>query len=495
MGILMSNRNENILPEVFLSESDASRAVSNMVKLGTARKIGPRIYTRNMSEPVEIIVARSRWQIVGMLAPGGVIGFRTALESHPAEDGSVFVTCGYKKITELPGLRIVRIPGSGPVEGDMPFIGGLHMASPSRLLLENLSHTKAREGATKAAGQKAVEEKLTSILRIKGERELNRIRDLARTIAADIGLEKEFQLLDRLIGSLLQTREADLKSPVARAYSSGEPYDPARLEQFEALRSALARTVLRSRNRTYEPGPAFYNESFFDAYFSNFIEGTEFEVDEALGIVFSGVIPQSRPEDAHDILGTWRVVGNLAELQRTPSDIASFIELLRSRHTSILEGRPDKRPGELKEKGNRAETTYFVAPELVKGTLAQGFSFYNSLSDPLARALFMMYLVSEVHPFDDGNGRTARAMMNAELVAAGVCRIIIPSVYRNEYIASLKLLSNHKDPAAFLRVMDLAQDFVSRIDFSDLASARHILERCNAFERPADTVKLMMPSS
>jgi len=25
--------------------------------------------------------------------------------------------------------------------------------------------------------------------------------------------------------------------------------------------------------------------------------------------------------------------------------------------------------------------------------------------------------------------------------------------------------------------------------------ARHILERCNAFERPADTVKLMMPSS
>jgi Fic family protein len=171
------------------------------------------------------------------------------------------------------------------------------------------------------------------------------------------------------------------------------------------------------------------------------------------------------------------------------------MELLRSRHTSILEGRPDKRPGELKEKGNRAGTTYFVAPELVKGTLAQGFSFYNSLSDPLARALFMMYLVSEVHPFDDGNGRTARVMMNAELVAAGVCRIIIPSLYRNEYIASLKLLSNHKDPAAFLRVMDVAQDFVSRINFSDLASARHILERCNAFERPADTVKLMMPSS
>jgi Fic family protein len=181
-------------------------------------------------------------------------------------------------------------------------------------------------------------------------------------------------------------------------------------------------------------------------------------------------------------------------MRRTPSDVAVSLELLRSRHASILEGRPDKRPGELKEKGNRAGTTYFVAPELVKGTLAHGFEFYNSLSEPLARALFMMYLVSEVHPFDDGNGRTARAMMNAELVAANVCRIIIPSVYRNEYISSLKLLSNHKDPTAFLRVMDVAQNFVSRIDFTDLASARHIMEQCNAFERPAEMVRLIMPA-
>jgi hypothetical protein len=41
--------------------------------------------------------------------------------------------------------------------------------------------------------------------------------------------------------------------------------------------------------------------------------------------------------------------------------------------------------------------------------------------------------------------------------------------------------------------MDAAQEFVSRIDFSDLAAARQILERCNAFERPADNVRLMMP--
>ena len=122
------------------------------------------------------------------------------------------------------------------------------MASPSRLLLENLSHTKERDGATKATGKKVVEEKLTSILRIKGETELNRIRDLARTISTAISLEKEFQLLDRLIGSLLQTREADLKSQVARSYSNGEPYDPVRLDQNLAEEQRLLHTYNSSGN-------------------------------------------------------------------------------------------------------------------------------------------------------------------------------------------------------------------------------------------------------
>ena len=78
----MTTRNKNILQEVFISERDTSRAVSRMIQQGTARKIGPRLYTSNMSESVEVIVARNRWQIVGMLVPGGVIGFRTARRSE-----------------------------------------------------------------------------------------------------------------------------------------------------------------------------------------------------------------------------------------------------------------------------------------------------------------------------------------------------------------------------------------------------------------------------
>src|SRR3546814_14230139 len=99
-----------------------------------------------------------------------------------------------------------------------------------------------------------------------------------------------------------------------------------------------------------------------------------------------------------------------------------------------MDGRPDKNPDAFKTKVNRAGETVFVAPDLVTGTLERGFAFVQALAEPFQRAAFMMFLVSEVHPFTDGNGRTARIMMNAELVAGGEERIIIPTAYRTDSI-------------------------------------------------------------
>ena len=66
---------------------------------------------------------------------------------------------------------------------------------------------------------------------------------------------------------------------------------------------------------------------------------------------------------------------------------------------------------QFKGEENRAGLTVFVAPDLVPGTLAEGFALYRSQESPFERAVYMMFLVSEVHPFADGNGRIARVMM------------------------------------------------------------------------------------
>src|SRR5690606_20458161 len=126
---------------------------------------------------------------------------------------------------------------------------------------------------------------------------------------------------------------------------------------FETLFAAIRETIPIPRPAPERSSAANANLVFFEAYFSNFIEGTEFSVEEAEDIVFRGVIPQERPDDAHDILGTYRIISDTAEMKTLPADFAQFLDLLRRRHAAIMEGRPDKNPGAFKTKVNRAGET------------------------------------------------------------------------------------------------------------------------------------------
>jgi len=56
-------------------------------------------------------------------------------------------------------------------------------------------------------------------------------------------------------------------------------------------------------------------------------------------------------------------------------------------------------------------------------------------------------------------------MMNAELVAAGESRIILPAVYRNNYLIALKALSQNNHTAALPLVLDFVQRYTAAVDF------------------------------
>ena len=98
-----------------------------------------------------------------------------------------------------------------------------------------------------------------------------------------------------------------------------------------------------------------------------------------------------------------------------------------------MEGRPYYLPGEFKNKNNHAGNTYFVDFTLVRGTLEQGFEYYKALRDPFAKAAYIMFLISEVHPFIDGNGRTGRIFMNWWRVKNGLPILVIKETARQEY--------------------------------------------------------------
>jgi len=93
----------------------------------------------------------------------------------------------------------------------------------------------------------------------------------------------------------------------------------------------------------------------------------------------------------------------------------------------------------------------------------------------------MMFLVSEVHPFLDGNGRIARVMMNADLVVAGESKIMIPTVYRDDYIGALRRLTRRSDPDAYIRMMERAHEFSENVYGDNRDEMETYLQSCNAF--------------
>jgi predicted nucleic acid-binding protein len=480
-------------PDLVLASDWRRATLSAAVKQGRLRRIAQGYYTPS-SDPDEAVVRRNWATVLAHTLPGAVIVDRSARTGTPGPDGVLYVDHPRSRPLVLPGLTIIPRRGPGPLPGDQE-LDGFVLSSPARALLDNLTGSGARY-----LTQPEVEEWIVDLATRRGEGRLNPLRDTARELSGRLGADAAFERLQALIRAALSTGPATgMSSPALVASAAGWPYDRERLALFGRFAAGL-------RERSPEVVPDLPEVAsrrrllaFYEAYFSNYIEGTEFTVDEAARIVFEGDVPSDRPADAHDVLGTYRLVADDAEMHLVPRTPDELVELAKHRHSTVMEGRPDKGPGQFKSAANRAGVTVFVAPRLAEGTLRAGFETGAGIADPFARAVFMMFLVAEVHPFTDGNGRVARIMMNAELVASGQVRIVIPTVFRSEYLAALKNATNSSSPDALASVLGFARRYTAQVDFSSRATADHDLARTNAFVEPEvselNNIRLRLPSA
>jgi hypothetical protein len=495
---MISSRQRNLtLPEILFSSSDPSqsRSLSRMIKEGVIRKIAPKVYSSNLLDAPEKIILRNIYPIIGRLYPGSVLSFRSALETKLSPNKNLYLTYRYKNNVELPGVTLRFSKGPGPVEDDMPLNGGLYLAQEARALLENLSVSRTQKDENKILPKQELEKILDSIIQVQGEEAINKIRDKARDLAVQLSYTTEFKKLDTLIGAMLSTRPSTkLVSPIAKARAAGLPYDAHRLELFNTLFSDLRSDIFPLRPDPNTAPKAFADIAFFESYFSNYIEGTKFKLEDAKSIILSGKIMPHRSADSHDILGTYQIVANRSEMNKVPTTPEEFIALMQSRHRIVLRARREMNPGELKLRNNMAGDVVFVDFKLVRGTLNQSFPLYKALSNPFSKAVFMLFIVSEIHPFDDGNGRLARIMMNAELVRSGQARIIIPTVFREDYFGTLRKLTRQSKTDPFIRAMQRAHEFSAMISGKDLDQIAMLLTSMNAFLEPVDGNKIKLPS-
>src|SRR5579859_5553724 len=288
-------------PEIVISTKERRRAINDAVRSGRLRPIASRIYTSNRrDDPAELI--RRHWPTVAStFFPRAVVTDRSAAEPGLIVDGNLFLAHeGPDRDVELPGLTLRGRRGPGPLSTDIRFGDReIYRASDARLLVENMLPSRRRASIRRRLAQREVEEYLDRFVRTAGESRLKQLADEIPTVARELGLQPEGDRALALVREILGTHSMDLKSRVLRARIQGRPFDPARLDLFGALTKHLLSEQLAHVDADPYGQPEF---PFFEAYFSNFIEGTEFSVDEAKRIVDTGEIPVARPKDAHDIL-------------------------------------------------------------------------------------------------------------------------------------------------------------------------------------------------
>jgi hypothetical protein len=343
----------------------------------------------------------------------------------------------------------------------------------------------------KSVGQAAVEQRLIDISESRGEEELGAIRDSARTLAPELGLERESSKLNDLIGSLLGTRKATLITAAGKGLTAAMPYDAERLALFEKLASHLRTAPLLQSFNVTKTEKSRAHFAFLESYFSNFIEGTEFEINDAREFVLEGRPITERPKDSHDVLGVFSQAIDHGWTNQTLAFGEPVLTQLKARHAHQMAQRPEVAPGVFKTVNNRAGNTEFVSPRLVRGTLVEGSKILPTVPAGIARALLAMFIVAEVHPFNDGNGRLSRLVMNAELSVTGCCRIIIPTLFREEYLDCLRVLTREGDPLPYVSAMQKIQRWTASFDYEDIDQVIADMKLCNAFETSLIKFKLL----
>jgi len=483
--------------------SNASKAleISRFVKAGKLRKLASKIYTDDLTSSPGDIVRRNRLEIAAHFYPGALISHRSALEGNVSPGGKLHLTVpnAVAPVRKLPGLEIRIWRGPEPQADDTRIPVGdaneLFTSSQARAVLENMQIARAHGGdEQKTLSPDELERWLDRYLRIFGVSWLDQLRQQAEGLSARFGWQRAQQELNQLVAALKGgPSNYRFATDPMRSRAQGKPYDPERMTLFGNLHARLAAERFVELPRP--PANEVENRAFWEAYFSNFIEGTKFTVEEARIIVYdpqaAKTLEAKRPNDAHDVRETHRLIIDPKISGEVPKDETHLLELLKRRHARMMASRLNIEPGVFKKTNNEFGSRVFVAPDLVPETLARGWSASRDLPSATARAFYVLFLIAEVHPFNDGNGRISRLSMNAELEASGQARLIIPTSLRTDYLTVLEALTTNRNPEPFLAFAHKLVDINGRMPFGSFEQSLAYFRKSGALDEPSRNLGLL----
>jgi Fic family protein len=203
-------------------------------------------------------------------------------------------------------------------------------------------------------------------------------------------------------------------------------------------------------------------------YHSNAIEGNALTYGETKFFLMEGITAIHKPLKDHlDIKGHDQAIDYLLSVVKEKNYQLTEVEI-RNLHKLLLqqsyfsdaltpEGQPTKkevRVGEYKQMPNHVltptgKTHYYASPEETPIKMHELVAWYNNIhqqknAHPLVIAALFHHQFVAIHPFDDGNGRMGRLLMNLILLQHRFPPVVVKQEDRLKYYAVLQMADDEE---------------------------------------------------
>lgn len=205
-------------------------------------------------------------------------------------------------------------------------------------------------------------------------------------------------------------------------------------ERLKILRPLSSKSIARL-------WPAWESDDALHVYASNAIEGSTMDLGETLAVLEDGITIGGKKLSEHlDIVHGQKAYMLMLKFARDQVPITTAV--LRNLHRAVV-GAEEDFAGQWRDqpvfiRGSRhAPPNYVKVPACIDEMIGN-YDESRKTEHPVARAAKLHFDLVHIHPFLDGNGRTARLLGNLELIRSGFAPILIEKEDRDAYFKVLE---------------------------------------------------------
>lgn len=211
------------------------------------------------------------------------------------------------------------------------------------------------------------------------------------------------------------------------------------------LQDVAAKKAELDRLRPLAPGGLVNLEHSHDielTYTSNAIEGNTLTAAETTLVIEQGITVAGKPLRDHlEAIDHYEAIRYVRELARSGTPVCELD--VRSLHRLVMLRSDPKIAGSYADQGRYVLTDTgrhsFPSPAEVPALMGDFAAWLRDAPDTPETAFTAHRRLVDIHPFNDGNGRTARLLMNLILIRGGYPPVAVRPVDRVAYISALQL--------------------------------------------------------